>query len=171
MLIIFGTLMYSVHFKGGNDVTVGSAIRLYTQSRASIGQRSSLGRRSTVSAVSSVESGAQSQSKHRKSIGSVDSEEDEVRRSIRAVQLEEEINNDKANKVNFSDSTLKFQALKLNNEVEDSDDNEGLERLQTEYDDDDSQPPGKSPTMSRNSLCTGVLTVANDVALDQNQSE
>ena len=91
-----------------------------------------------MSAVSSVESGPQSQLGHRKSIGSVDSQEDEVRRSIRAVQLEveeEENNNDKgSNKVSFSDSTMKLEALKLNNEVEDSDDNE-------------SQPPGTSPTM------------------------
>ena len=112
-----------------------------------------------MSAVSSVESGAQSQLKHRKSIGSVDSQEDEVRRSIRAVQLmEEENNNNKGNKVSFTDSTMKLQALKLNNEVEDSDDNE-------------SQPPGTSPTMSRNSLCTGVFISDDDVALDQNQSE
>ena len=161
MLIIFGTLMYSVHFKGGNDVSVGSAIRIYSQSRASIGQRRSLGgRRSTMSAVSSVESGAQSQLQHRKSIGSVNSHEEEVRRSIRAVQLmEEENNNDKGsnNKVSFTDSTMKLQALKLNNGVEDSD--------------DDHSQPGTSPTMSRNSLCTGVFISDDDVALDQNQSE
>jgi len=117
MLIIFGTLMYSVHFKGGDDVTVGSAIRIYTQSRASTAERRSLGgRRSTFgSAVSSAESGPQSQIGHRKSIGSVDSQEDEIRRSIRAVQLEEEENNnDKVNKVSFTDSTMKLQALKLN---------------------------------------------------------
>jgi len=159
MLIIFGTLMYSVHFKGGDDVTVGSAIRIYTQSRASTAERRSLGgRRSTFgSAVSSAESGPQSQL-GRKSIGSVDSQEDEIRRSIRAVQLEEEENNnDKVNKVSFTDSTMKLQALKLNNEVDDSDD-------------DDSQPPDTSPTMSRNSLCTGVF-ISDDVALDRNQSE
>jgi len=160
MLTIFGTLMYSVHFKGGDDVTVGSAIRIYTQSRASTAERRSLGgRRSTFgSAVSSAESGPQSQLGHRKSIGSVDSQEDEVRRSIRAVQLEEENNNDKVNKVSFTDSTMKLQALRLNNEVEDSDD-------------DDSQQPDTSPTMSRNSLCTGVFISDDDVALDQNQSE
>ena len=107
-----------------------------------------------------MESGAQSQLKHRKSIGSVDSHEEEVRRSIRAVQLmEEENNNDKGsnNKVSFTDSTMKLQALKLNNEVDDSD--------------DDHSQPGTSPTMSRNSLCTGVFISDDDVALDQNQSE
>ena len=65
--------------------------------------------------------------------------------------LEEDNHKGNSNKVSFTDSTKKMQGLKLNDDVD--------------YNDDDND----QPLQCRTSLCTGVLTASDDVALDQSE--
>ena len=65
--------------------------------------------------------------------------------------LEEDNHKGNSNKASFTDSTKILQGLKLNDDVD--------------YNDDDND----QPLQCRTSLCTGVLTASDDVALDQSE--